>query len=195
MSGRSCNQKPLSSDQGAGRKSKSRGNNLRSLRSLGVAWVKALPKWAYAEPYHHDLDSLSIRSHTIVTDNQLEPPLYKKTRTPYFAPFQTSVHCTPRTFTHSNPPWLQYYIPVVPGQAGGGSFRGKKNYTSKQEFHYRMCVRRPTMQGDAQTFFAVNEPFAVPWWWCDMFRCHEVACGWDEVMWLVVRWRGVSYCG
>ena len=26
-------------------------------------------------------------------------------------------------------------------------------------------------------FFAVNKPFAVAWWWCDLFWCHEVACG------------------
>ena len=26
-------------------------------------------------------------------------------------------------------------------------------------------------------FFAVNEPLAVPWWWCDPFWCHELACG------------------
>ena len=34
-------------------------------------------------------------------------------------------------------------IPVVPGQAGGGSFK-EKNYKSKKEFAYRMRARRPT---------------------------------------------------
>ena len=49
-------------------------------------------------------------------------------------------------------------------------------------------------------FFAVNEPSAVPWWWCDLFWCHEVACGvrwsnllrcevtWGELLWLVATW-------
>ena len=32
-------------------------------------------------------------------------------------------------------------IQVVPGRAGGGSFRRKKNYIAKKEFAYRMCAR------------------------------------------------------
>ena len=40
--------------------------------------------------------------------------------------------------------WKQLYIQVVPGRAGGGSFRRKKNYIAKKEFAYRMCARRPT---------------------------------------------------
>ena len=34
-------------------------------------------------------------------------------------------------------------IPVVPGQAGGGSFQ-EKNYIAQKEFAYKMCARRPT---------------------------------------------------
>ena len=37
-----------------------------------------------------------------------------------------------------------YYVPVVPGQAGGGSFQKEKNYIAQKEFAYRMCARRPT---------------------------------------------------
>ena len=55
VSGRSCNQKPLWSDQGTGRKSKSRGNNLRSLQMCVWLEWEALPKCACAEHYHHDL--------------------------------------------------------------------------------------------------------------------------------------------
>ena len=39
---------------------------------------------------------------------------------------------------------VQYIIQVVPGRAGGGSFRRKKKYIAKKEFAYRMCARRPT---------------------------------------------------
>ena len=39
---------------------------------------------------------------------------------------------------------LHIYLQVVPGRAGGGSFRRKKNYIAKKEFAYRMCARRPT---------------------------------------------------
>ena len=39
-----------------------------------------------------------------------------------------------------NPRELQ----VVPGRAGGGSYRRKKNYIAKKEFAYRLCARRPT---------------------------------------------------
>ena len=35
-------------------------------------------------------------------------------------------------------------VQVVPGRAGGGSFRRKKNYIANKEFAYRMCARRPT---------------------------------------------------
>ena len=36
-------------------------------------------------------------------------------------------------------------LQVVPGRAGGGSFRRKKNYyIAKKEFAYKMCARRPT---------------------------------------------------
>ena len=40
--------------------------------------------------------------------------------------------------------YTENYIQVVPGRAGGGSFRRKKNYIAKKEFAYRMCARRPT---------------------------------------------------
>ena len=35
-------------------------------------------------------------------------------------------------------------LPVVPGQAGGGSFQKEKNYIAQKEFACRMCARRPT---------------------------------------------------
>ena len=45
----------------------------------------------------------------------------------------------------SAPPDLELLgLQVVPGRAGGGSFRRKKNYIAKKEFAYRMCARRPT---------------------------------------------------
>ena len=36
---------------------------------------------------------------------------------------------------------FMYLIQVVPGRAGGGSFKRKKNYIAKKEFAYRMCAR------------------------------------------------------
>ena len=33
------------------------------------------------------------------------------------------------------------FIQVVPGRAGGGSFKRKKNYIAKKEFAYKMCAR------------------------------------------------------
>ena len=53
-------------------------------------------------------------------------------------------------------------------------------------------------------FFAVNEPSAVPWWWCDLFWNHEIACGvrwsnvvgcevtWGELLWLFATWHVMS---
>ena len=34
-----------------------------------------------------------------------------------------------------------FIVQVVPGRAGGGSFKRKKNYIAKKEFAYRMCAR------------------------------------------------------
>ena len=43
-----------------------------------------------------------------------------------------------------DPHGLISLIPVVPGQAGGGSFQKDKNYIAQKDFAYRMCARRPT---------------------------------------------------
>ena len=88
------------------------------------------------------------------------------------------------------------YIQVVRGRAGGGSFRREKNYIAKKEFSYRMCARRPTS--------AMPKPFlCCEWTSLLLFHGGDATCfdvmkllaRWDEVMWLVVRWRGVSCCG
>ena len=47
-----------------------------------------------------------------------------------------------------NAPLWEIPIPVVPGQAGGGSFQKEKNYIAQKEFAYRMC--KVTDQRDAQ---------------------------------------------
>ena len=36
------------------------------------------------------------------------------------------------------------FIQLVPGRAGGGSFKRQKNYKAKKELAYRMCARRRT---------------------------------------------------
>ena len=58
---------------------------------------------------------------------------------------------------------LPFNIPVVPGQAGGGSFPKEKNYIAKKEFAYRMCARRPT-SAMPKSFLCLCSPSAVPWW-------------------------------
>ena len=63
VSGRSCNQKPLWSDQGTGRKSKSRGNNLRS-PPMCVSWVRSIAQVRVCRTLSPRPDSLSIQSHT-----------------------------------------------------------------------------------------------------------------------------------
>ena len=40
--------------------------------------------------------------------------------------------------------FCSYYIQVVPGRAGGGSFRRQNNYIAKKEFAYRIRARRLT---------------------------------------------------
>ena len=61
-------------------------------------------------------------------------------------------------------------IQVVPGRAGGGSFRRKKNYIAKKEFAYRMCARRPTS--------AMPKPFLC----CERAFCCSMVVMWPVLM-------------
>ena len=106
--------------------------------------------------------------------------------------------------------WYQCWIsrvciilPVVPGQAGGGSFQKEKNYIAQKEFAYRMCARRPT-SAMPKSFLCCERAFCrsmvvmfcalkwsvlmswcllrgqVMWWsghviWCDVMACF-VSC-------------------
>ena len=86
--------------------------------------------------------------------------------------------------------------------------RGRK-FQRKKPISQRKNLPIECAQGDRPArcpnhFFAVNEPSAVPWWWCDLFWCHEVACGvrwsnvlgcevtWGELLWLVATWHVMS---
>ena len=79
-------------------------------------------------------------------------------------------------------------LQVVPGRAGGGSFKRKKNYIAKKEFAYRMCARWPTI-AMSKLFFRFERSF------CRCMAVMSCALGWCvcdltcfQVMWLVVRW-------
>ena len=63
-----------------------------------------------------------------------------------------------------------FIIQVVPGRAGGGSFRRKKNYIAKKEFAYRMCARRPTS--------AMPKPFLC----CERAFCCSMVVMWPVLM-------------
>ena len=63
-----------------------------------------------------------------------------------------------------------YTVQVVPGRAGGGSFRRKKNYIAKKEFAYRMCARRPTG--------AMPKPFLC----CERAFCCSMVVMWPVLM-------------
>ena len=80
------------------------------------------------------------------------------------------------------------YIQVVPGRAGGGSFKRKKNHIAEKEFAYRMCARWPTI-GMSKFLFVFERSF------CRCMAVMSCALGWCvcdltcfQVMWLVVRW-------
>ena len=75
-------------------------------------------------------------------------------------------------------------LQVVPGRAGGGSFKRKKNYIAKNEFAYRMCARWPTIAMSKLFFLGLNEAFAVAWLWC------HVLWGDVFVIWLAFKWCG-----
>ena len=86
------------------------------------------------------------------------------------------------------------YLPVVPGQAGGGSFQKEKNYIAKKEFAYRMCARRPT-SAMPKSFLCCERAFCrsmvvmscalmswcllrgqVMWWSRHLMRCDGLCC-------------------
>ena len=73
------------------------------------------------------------------------------------------------------PVWLQ----VVPGRAGGGSFKRKKNYIAKKEFAYRMCARWPTI-AMSKLFFSVWTKL-LPLHGCDVMR-FGVMCLWFDLL-------------
>ena len=56
-----------------------------------------------------------------------------------------------------------YSYQVVPGRAGGGSFRRKKNYIAKKELMPIECAQGDRPARCPNHFFAVNEPSAAPW--------------------------------
>ena len=68
----------------------------------------------------------------------------------------------------------------------GGSFRRKKNYIQQRKNLPVECAQGDRPARCPNHFFAVKEPSAAPWWWCDLFWCHEVACR--------VRWSNVDGC-
>ena len=69
-------------------------------------------------------------------------------------------------------------LPVVPGQARGGSFQKEKNYIAQKEFAYRMCARRPTS--------AMPKSFLC---------CERAFCGSMVVMFCAMKWSVLmSWC-
>ena len=81
-----------------------------------------------------------------------------------------------------------YRLQVVPGRAGGGSFKRKKNHIAEKEFAYRMCARWPTI-AMSKFLFVFERSF------CRCMAVMSCALGWCvcdltcfQVMWLVVRW-------
>ena len=62
-------------------------------------------------------------------------------------------------------------IQVVPGRAGGGSFKRKKNHIAEKDFAYRMCARWPTI-AMSKFFF---------WVWTKLLPLHG-----GDVMWFGV---------
>ena len=94
---------------------------------------------------------------------------------------------------------LHNYIPVVPGQAGGGSFQKEKNYIAQKEFAYRMCAWWPT-SAMPKSFLCCERAFCpsmvvmfcalkwsvlmswclfrgqVMWWSRHLMRCDGLCC-------------------
>ena len=81
------------------------------------------------------------------------------------------------------------HLQVVPGRAGGGSFKRKKNHIAEKEFAYRMCARWPTI-AMSKLFFGFERSFCrcMAVMSCDLGWCVCDLTSFHQVMWLVVRW-------
>ena len=79
--------------------------------------------------------------------------------------------------------WEMFGVPHSPW-----FHRGSKLLITNSLLGEGVSIHRPARCPNH--FFAVNEPSAVPWWWCDLFWCHEVACGvrWSNVLGCEVTW-------
>ena len=82
-----------------------------------------------------------------------------------------------------------FFLQVVPGRAGGGSFKRKKNHIAEKEFAYRMCARWPTIAMSI-FFFGFERSFCrcMAVMSCDLGWCVCDLTSFHQVMWLVVRW-------
>ena len=82
--------------------------------------------------------------------------------------------------------YMCVYLQVVPGRAGGGSFKRKKNYIAKKEFAYRMCARWPTIAMSKLFFWVWTKllplhgcdvmSFGVMCLWFDLFSSDVASC-------------------
>ena len=91
---------------------------------------------------------------------------------------------------------LSLYIQVVPGRAGGGSFRRKKWCIARKEFAYRMRARRPT-SAMPKPFLCCERAFC-----CSMvlmcrggdltsFDVMRSVAGWDEAIKVLLQYYSV----
>ena len=98
--------------------------------------------------------------------------------------------------------FVEFFISITSSArtSRGRKFQRKKTISQRKNLHIE-CAQGDRPARCPNHFFAVNEPSAVPWWWCDLFWCHEVACGvrwsnvlgcevtWGELLWLVATWH------
>ena len=96
------------------------------------------------------------------------------------------------------PRWIWHIIgiQVVPGRAGGRSFRRKKWYIARKEFAYRMCARRPT-SAMPKPFLCCERAFCCSMvvMWPVLMQCWLMWCApmWFDAMWLLVLCH-VTWC-
>ena len=91
----------------------------------------------------------------------------------------TSRRCIAMTSNTKDHSFKRYCIQVVPGRAGGGSFKRKKNYIAKKEFAYRMCARWPTIA--MSKFFSEVWTKLLPLHGCHVMR-FGVMCLWFDLL-------------
>ena len=170
---------------------------------FGMAISGSCPPWYLVKllPTLGNMDPWNLKMESLEKMNRTWNSSWKQLRFVSFdpVPFSQTTCDTCHQYMGRNYTAKSKMVPVVPGQAGGGSFQKEKNYIAQKEFAYRMCARRPT-RAMPKSFLCCERAFCrsmvvmfcalkwsvlmswcllrgqVMWWSRHLMRCDGLCC-------------------